>query len=110
MQKTIHKSKEKNHARRLTAMLMLHRGDTVYPIARMLCCSRSSIGRWINWFKLTGAEDLKSMASGRGRRWSFEHICELLRELVKHSPSEFCYQCSRWSIELLAIKIREVIG
>ncbi|KAB0557324.1 IS630 family transposase, partial [Pantoea stewartii subsp. stewartii] len=29
MQKTIHKTKDKNHARRLTAMLMLHRGDTV---------------------------------------------------------------------------------
>ncbi|GCJ59473.1 hypothetical protein HmCmsJML079_02018 [Escherichia coli] len=29
MQKTIHKTNDKNHARRLTAMLMLHRGDTV---------------------------------------------------------------------------------
>ncbi|MFB1118942.1 IS630 family transposase, partial [Dickeya dadantii] len=29
MQKTIHRTKDKNHARRLTAMLMLHRGDSV---------------------------------------------------------------------------------
>ncbi|EJH1737788.1 IS630 family transposase, partial [Escherichia coli] len=29
MQKTIHKTKDKKHARRLTAMLMLHCGDTV---------------------------------------------------------------------------------
>lgn len=29
MQKTIHKMRDKNHARRLTAMLMLHRGDSV---------------------------------------------------------------------------------
>ncbi len=86
MQKTIHKTKDKNHARRLTAMLMLHRGDTVSYVARTLCCARSSIGRWINWFTLSGVEGLKSLPSGRGRRWPFEHICALLRELVKHSP------------------------
>jgi len=27
MQKAIHKTRDKNHARRLTAMLMLHRGE-----------------------------------------------------------------------------------
>ena len=82
MQKTIHKTKDKNHARRLTAMLMLHRGDTVSHAARTLCCARSSIGRWINWFTLSGVEGLKSLPSGRGRRWPFEHICALLRELL----------------------------
>ncbi len=56
MQETIHKTKDKNHARRLTAMLMLHRGDTVSYVARTLCCARSSIGRWINWFTLSGVE------------------------------------------------------
>ncbi|EBT5667961.1 IS630 family transposase [Salmonella enterica] len=110
MQKIIHKTKDKNHARRLTAMLMLHRGDTVSYVARTLCCARSSIGRWINWFTLSGAEGLKSLPSGRGRRWPFEHICALLRELVKHSPGDFGYQRSRWSTELLAIKIRDVTG
>ena len=105
-----HKTKGKNHARRLTAMLMLHRGDTVSYVARTLCCARSSIGRWINWFTLSGVEGLKSLPSGRGRRWPFEHICALLRELVKYSPGDFGYQRSRWSTELLAIKIRDVTG
>lgn len=50
------------------------------------------------------------MPSGCGRRWPFEHICALLRELVKHSPGDFGYQRSRWSTELLAIKIRDVTG
>lgn len=108
MQKTIYKTKHKNHARRLTAMLMLHRGDTVSHVARTLCSTRSSIGRWINWFTLSGVEGLKSLPSGRGRRWLFEHICALLHELVKHSPGDFGYQRSRWSTELLAIKIRDV--
>ncbi|EAT3911058.1 IS630 family transposase, partial [Salmonella enterica] len=34
MQKAIHKTHDKNYARRLTAMLMLHRGDRVSDVAR----------------------------------------------------------------------------
>lgn len=34
----------------------------------------------------------------------------MLRELVKHSPGDFGYHRSRWSTELLAIKIRDVTG
>lgn len=104
MQKAIHKTRDKNHARRLTAMLMLHRGERVSDVARTLCCARSSVGRWINWFTHSGIEGLKSLPAGRSRRWPFEHICTLLRELIKHSPGDFGYQRSRWSTELLAIK------
>ncbi len=110
MQKAIHKTHDKNYARRLTAMLMLHRGDRVSDVARTLCCARSSVGRWINWFTQSGVEGLKSLPAGRARRWPFEHICTLLRELVKHSPDDFGYQRSRWSTELLAIKINEITG
>ncbi|EMU72948.1 winged helix-turn helix family protein [Escherichia coli MP021017.9] len=107
MQKTIHKTHDKNYARRLTAMLMLHRGDRVSDVARTLCCARSSVGPWINWFTQSDIEGLKSLPVGRARRWPFEHISTLLRELVKHSPGDFGYQCSRWSTELLAIKINK---
>lgn len=110
MQKAIHKTRDKQHARRLTAMLMLHRGDTVTDVARTLCCARSSLGRWIHWFTLYGAEGLKSLPPGRARRWPFEHICSLLCQLIKHAPESFGYQRSRWSTELLTIKINEITG
>lgn len=110
MRKTIHKTRDKNHARRITAILMLHRGDRVSSVARTLCCGRSSVGRWINWFTLYGIDGLKSLPPGRRRRWPFEHICSLLRQLVKYSPDDFGYQRSRWSTELMAIKIREITG
>lgn len=108
MRKIIHRTDDKNHARRLTAMLMLHRGDTVSDVAKSLCCARSSLGRWVNWFTLYGLEGLKSLPPGRGRRWPFEHICSLLRQLTKHSSSDFGYHRSRWSTELLTIKINEI--
>lgn len=71
-------------------MLMLHWGERVSNVARMLCCARSSVRR--------------------SRRWPFEHICTLLRELIKYSSGDFGYQRSRWSTELLAIKINEITG
>ncbi|EJI3500067.1 helix-turn-helix domain-containing protein, partial [Salmonella enterica] len=60
MQKVIYKMHDKNYSRRLTAMLMLHRGNRVSDVARTLCCARSSVGRWINWFTLSGVAGLKS--------------------------------------------------
>ncbi|MBA3091199.1 helix-turn-helix domain-containing protein, partial [Salmonella enterica] len=39
-------------------MLMLHRGNRVSDVARTLCCARSSVGRWINWFTLSGVAGL----------------------------------------------------
>ncbi|KAA3666399.1 IS30 family transposase [Pectobacterium carotovorum] len=102
MQKIIHKTRDKNHARRLTAILMLHRGDRVIDVARTLCCARSSVGRWINWFTLSGVERLKSLPAGHCRRWPFEHICALLRELIRHSPGDFGYQRSgHWEGDLI---------
>ncbi|KDY47776.1 helix-turn-helix domain protein [Escherichia coli 2-460-02_S3_C1] len=110
MQKASQKTHDKNYARRLTAMLMMHRNNRVSDVARTLCCVRTSIKHWINRFTQSGVEGLKSLPAGRASRWSFEHICTLLRELVKHSPGDFGYQCSRWSTELLAIKVNEITG
>ncbi len=59
---------------------------------------------------MSGVEGLKSLPAGCCRRWPFEHICTLLRELIKHSPVDFGYQRSRWSTELLAIKIKDITG
>lgn len=65
MQKTIHKTHDKNYARRLPAMLMLHRGDRISDVARTFCHAHSSLGRWINGVTQSGVEGLKSLPAGR---------------------------------------------
>lgn len=110
MQKIIHKTRDKNHARRLIAMLMLHRSVTVSDVARTLCCARSSVRRWINWFTLYDVDGLQSLAPGHGRRWPFEMSYQLLQQFVKRTPGNFDYQRSHKSTELLAIKINEITG
>lgn len=85
MRKEAQQTHDKNHARRLIAMLMLHQGMTVTDVARLLCAARSSVGRWINWFTLHGVEGLKSLRPGRAPRWPVADILQLLPLLVQRS-------------------------
>lgn len=110
MQKTVHKTADKNHARRLMAMLMLHRGESLTHVAKTLCAARSSVGRWINWFTLFGAEGLKSLPPGRQRKWPMEAMLRMLDLLVQRSPQDFGYLRSRWSTEILTIEINKLFN
>jgi len=74
MRKEARQTRDKNHTRRLIAMLILHQRMTVSEVARLLCAARSSVGRWINWFTLQGIEGLKSLKPGRARRWPVAYI------------------------------------
>ncbi|WP_133148742.1 helix-turn-helix domain-containing protein, partial [Photorhabdus laumondii] len=65
MKKIIQNTRDKDYARRLMAILMLHRGESVSLVAKTLCASRSSVYRWINWLTLYGLEGLKSLPVGR---------------------------------------------
>ncbi|WP_317178666.1 IS630 family transposase, partial [Pectobacterium sp. HCp5_1] len=101
MCKEAQQTRDKNYARRLIAMLMLHRGMTVTEVARLLCAARSSVGRWINWFTLQGVEGLKSLRPGRAPCWPVANIQRVLPLLVQRSPKDFGWLRSRWSTELL---------
>ena len=110
MEKIVQKTKDKNHSRRLIAMLMLHRGESLTYVAKTLCAARSSIGRWINWFTLFGVEGLKSLPSGRQRKWPVEEMLHMLDLLVQRSPQDFGYLRSRWSTEMLTIEINKLFN
>ncbi|MDE9565593.1 IS630 family transposase [Xenorhabdus bovienii] len=110
MKKFIHKTRDKDYARRLMALLMLHEGKTVSAISRTLHCSRSSVNRWINWFTLYGLEGLKSLPSGRPAIWNLAPLFSLLSFLLQHSPQDFGCLRSRWSIELITRIINELFG
>ncbi|ALV20580.1 DDE endonuclease (plasmid) [Salmonella enterica subsp. enterica serovar Enteritidis] len=108
MRKEAQQTYDKNHARRLIAMLMLHQGMTVTDVARLLCAARSSVGRWINWFTLHGVEGLKSLRPGRAPRWPVADILQLLPLLVQRLPKDFGWLRSRWSTELLVLVINRL--
>lgn len=99
-----------HYSRRLIVMLMLHQGMAVTNVARILCAARSSVGRWINWFTLHGAEGLKSLRPGRAPRWLIVDILHVLPLLVQRPPKDFGWLRSRWSTELLARIINQIFN
>ncbi|EQB3642354.1 IS630 family transposase [Klebsiella oxytoca] len=110
MRKEAQQTRDKNYARRLIAILMLHQGITVTEVAKMLCAARSSIGRWINWFTLHGVEGLKSLKPGRAARWPVADILHVLPLLIQRSPQDFGWLRSRWSTELLALIVNRLFN
>ncbi|WP_233450863.1 helix-turn-helix domain-containing protein, partial [Xenorhabdus nematophila] len=56
MKKLIHKTRDKDYARRLTALLLLNEGVTVTKVAKILHAARSSVNRWVKGFRLYGLE------------------------------------------------------
>ena len=51
IEKIIYKTNDKEHARRLTAILMLHQGQTVSMVHQLTAAARSSIQRWLSWYQ-----------------------------------------------------------
>jgi putative transposase len=110
MQKIVQKTRDKDYARRLTAILMLHNGSLVSTVAKTLCAARSSVGRWINWFTDYGIEGLKSLPVGCPKRFPAREIMPILPLLLKHSPQHFGWLRTRWSTELLALQINKIFN
>ena len=110
MRKEAWQTHDKNHARRLVVMLMLHQGTTVTDIARLFCDARSSVCRWINGFTRHGAEGLKSLRSGCAPRWPVTDILQIMPLWVQRSPKDFGWLRSRWSTELLALVVNRLFN
>ena len=102
----IHRTKDKEHCRRLNAILLLADGHSVSAVSRLTAAARSSINRWVNWYTECGLEGLESEPRGRKAVLPFTQIAGLLWLLVQLSPQDLGYQRSRWSSELMALELK----
>lgn len=106
--KKMHKTKDKDHCRRLNAILLLSQGHSVTTVSKLLAAARSSIGRWVNWYTDCGIEGLESSTRGRTATLPFLQIAAVLTTLLTLNPQSLGYQRSRWSSELMAIEINRI--
>lgn len=106
--KNIHKTKDKDHCRRLTAILLLAEGQTVAAVSNTLAAARSSVNRWVRWYTECGIEGLESSTRGRAPILPFVQIAAVLTALLALNPQDLGYQRSRWSTELMAIEVNRV--
>lgn len=108
--KIIHTTRDKDHARRLLAILLLHEGGSVTEVHLLTGAARSTIARWLNWYRQEGVDGLAPLPAGRAPVLPIANIITVLVLLMQFSPQDFGYQRSRWCTELLAIKINMLMG
>ncbi|WP_269082374.1 helix-turn-helix domain-containing protein [Thalassomonas viridans] len=110
IEKAIHKSTCKHHVRRLTAILILVTDHNLTTVSTLLAAGRSSVKRWLNWYKEAGLEGLKSLTPSRKATLPKSEILGMLRMLIELNPQELGYQRARWSTELLTIEINRLFS
>ena len=59
--KIIHATRDKGHARRLMAILLLHEGRTITDVHHLTGAARSTIGRWLRWYRDEGIDALEAL-------------------------------------------------
>ncbi|PHM48725.1 integrase [Xenorhabdus miraniensis] len=110
MRKVVQKTPDKNYARRIMAILLLHQGSSVAQVAKTLCTVHSSGWRWIDRFKANGWEGLRSLPAGRHPRWNLTPLLPFLFYLLKHSPQQFGYGRSRWCLSFFILQIKKLLN
>ena len=94
--KVIHATRDKNHARRLMTILLLHERRSVTDVHLLTGAARSTIGRWLHWYRDEGIDGLAPLPAGRAPVLPIAKIITMLVLLMQFSPQDFGYQRSRW--------------
>ena len=87
--KIIHATRDKGHARRLMAILLLHEGRTITDVHHLTGAARSTIGRWLRWYRDEGVGALEALPAGRAPILPVAKIVTLLVLLMQFSPQDF---------------------
>jgi len=110
LERTVQKSKDAEQVRRATALLNLVRYGNATEAAASVAAARSSLYRWIAWFKQDDVEGLRSAPKGRKVTTVTPGVVHLVNHLLERTPDSFGYLRTRWSSELLALEIRNHLG
>lgn len=106
LERVVHKSRDKDFARRALAVLHLwETGGNVARAAQRVRAARSSVYRWQSFFETYGEQGLCPQPRGRNDWKASDEVLETLETIVEEDPRDLGYLRSRWSSELLALEL-----
>src|SRR4051794_16001139 len=107
VRRAIHQTRDARLARRLLAVLQVLDGASPQQVARLLGVSRRSVYGWVKRLSQQGhAEALADRArSGRPPLLSAREL-KHLRWLLSHSPQEFGFFCTEWTVAVLRAQLQ----
>lgn len=92
------------------ALLMLNAGEALSGVAEVLQASRNSVRHWRRCYEQYGETGLVPEPQGRKESTVTETLCAKLLELVEGLPGQYGYLRSRWTSEMLAEQLYELLG
>jgi len=107
LQRVLRTHRDGNYRRRANAVLLLHDGETISEVARLLSASRSTIYDWQGRFEQYGEAGLVPEPRGPKARTVTEEVGAHLLMLIGKEPGEYGYLRSRWTTEMLAQQLYE---
>ena len=111
LERVVHKSRDKDYARRALALLHLWESEgNVAEAAHRVRAARSSVYRWESSYETYGEEGIRPQSRGRVDWKASEELLKELETIVGEDPRELGYLRSRWSSELLALELAERNG
>ena len=106
LERVVHKSRDKDYARRALAILHLWESEgNVAQAADRVRAARSSVYRWQSSFETYGEEGLCPQPRGRSDWKANDEVLSLLETIVGEDPRELGYLRSRSSSELLSLEL-----
>jgi transposase len=107
VRRAIRQTRDARLARRLLAVLQVLDGASPQQVARLLGVSRRSVYGWVKRLSQQGhAEALADRArSGRPPLLSAREL-KHLRWLLSHSPQEFGFFCTEWTVAVLRAQLQ----
>lgn len=96
---------------RATALHMLHMGQVVTEVAKVMNVTKVTIYDWFHAFKESDVAGLRDKEGrGRRRKATDEYVALLKDALEKYPPSYYGYEFSIWSIATLSAHLEEATG
>lgn len=110
LQKLVHHSQDKNHARRANALLLAYQGYSISEIARLLQSTRKSVRDWCRRYRQFGESGLVPEERGRPAETVTDEVCTLLVTLIGEETKKYGYARTRWTSEMLAQQVKEKLN
>ena len=111
LERVVHKSRDKDYARRALALLHLWESEgNVAEAAHRVRAARSSVYRWESSYETYGEEGIRPQSRGRVDWKATDEVLSVLETIVGEDPGELGYLRSRWSSELLALELAQRSG
>lgn len=107
LQQVSQRSKDAGFVRRALVLSWLLRGCSVSAVSEHLMVARSTVYRWVGWFREDGVAGLERGPGGRPANTVTEQLLDALVMLLEETPRDFGYLRTTWSSELLAKALYE---